>query len=143
MKITCPHCGFSKELQQNLLPEDATKANCPKCRQSFLLQPEVQDKPLLEAINIEPPRQTATQVKAQTNIDAVPKAGFWLRVIAALLDALIVFVLQFSLGALLALAGVVTSGPSEGSIGTMAILRENMAMLPIGGSFWIHWQIKY
>lgn len=124
MKITCPHCGFSKELQQNLLPEDATKANCPKCRQSFLLQPEVQDKPLLEAINIEPPRQTATQVKAQTNIDAVPKAGFWLRVIAALLDALIVFVLQFSLGALLALAGVVTSGPSEGSIGTMAILVQ-------------------
>lgn len=123
MWLTCPHCGFSKELQPNLLPADATKANCPKCRQSFPLQPEVQDKPQLEAINITPPAPT-TGIKAQTNIDAVPKAGFWLRVVAALIDIVIVFILQFSLGALLALAGVVTSGPSEGSIGTMAILVQ-------------------
>jgi uncharacterized RDD family membrane protein YckC len=53
---------------------------------------------------------------------AVPKAGFWMRVVATLVDAMIVFVLQFLLGALLAGAGTVTTVGSEVGAGETAFL---------------------
>ncbi|HBG04337.1 MAG: hypothetical protein A2075_17665 [Geobacteraceae bacterium GWC2_58_44] len=36
--LTCPHCGFFKDLDENLLPPAGTTVTCPKCRGQFPLQ---------------------------------------------------------------------------------------------------------
>ncbi|HKL48643.1 MAG TPA: zinc-ribbon domain-containing protein, partial [Desulfuromonadales bacterium] len=35
--ITCPHCGFSRDLSEEAIPERATAANCPSCGKRFAL----------------------------------------------------------------------------------------------------------
>ena len=35
MKLACPHCDFSKEIDASKLPPNAKKATCPKCKQKF------------------------------------------------------------------------------------------------------------
>ncbi|OGT97623.1 MAG: hypothetical protein A2X80_03255 [Geobacteraceae bacterium GWB2_52_12] len=35
--ITCPECGFRKNVPKTMIPEAATRGNCPSCRQSFAL----------------------------------------------------------------------------------------------------------
>ena len=36
--LTCPHCGFSKALEEGLLPPSGTTVNCPQCRGQFTLE---------------------------------------------------------------------------------------------------------
>ena len=38
VKITCPHCSYSKELEASAIPAGVTSATCPKCRQKFELE---------------------------------------------------------------------------------------------------------
>ncbi len=119
MLITCPHCGFNKQVDQEQLPADITKVNCPKCKQSFPLQQQAQEpKPQPETAA---QRYQSNAVEAQ--VDALPKAGFWMRLVATCIDAFIVFVLQFILGSLLAAAGFITAG-GEGSADSIAILVQ-------------------
>lgn len=40
VSIICPECGFRKDVPKTLIPEGSTQANCPRCRQSFLLNGE-------------------------------------------------------------------------------------------------------
>ena len=35
MTITCPFCGFTKDIEQSAIPPNVTRATCPKCRQVF------------------------------------------------------------------------------------------------------------
>ena len=35
MKIVCPHCNFTKDIDPAKLPPNARRATCPKCRQKF------------------------------------------------------------------------------------------------------------
>ena len=126
MQITCPHCGFSKQIDREQLPPDISRVNCPKCKQSFQLQQETQQTERQPEVTA-PEHQYDTNVTpppAQAEIDALPKAGFWMRVVATFIDAFIVFVLQFLLGSLLAVAGVVSSGGAEGAAGNIAILVQ-------------------
>ncbi len=126
MQITCPYCGFSKQIDPKQLPPDISKVNCPKCKQSFPLQQESQ-QPKRQPEETAPEHQSGintTKAPAQTEIDALPKAGFWMRVVATFIDAFIVFVLQFLLGSLLAVAGVVSSGGAEGAAGNIAVLVQ-------------------
>ena len=37
--ITCPHCGFSKDVDQERVPANSKTINCPKCKQTFPLNP--------------------------------------------------------------------------------------------------------
>lgn len=116
MIITCPHCGFSKQIDPAQLPSDITRVNCPKCKQSFTLQsprtepqqpqqPPIQPPPVVKKPRVAPePCKSEKMTRAE--VDAIPKAGFWMRVVATLIDAFIVFILQFILGSLLAFAGV-------------------------------------
>ncbi len=119
MQLTCPHCGFSKQIDRAQLPPDATKVNCPKCKQSFpLQQPDAEPEPTpkKETGTSQPPPDAVFNKKpmgATTNIEMLPKAGFWMRVVAALIDGFIVFALQFLLGALLAVAGFAAAGGAE------------------------------
>lgn len=125
MQITCPHCGFSKQIDENQLPPAITRVNCPKCKQSFPLQQIQEPSPqLISAGSEDKCGVNATKNAAQADIDALPKAGFWMRLVATIIDAFIVFVLQFLLGSLLAVAGFATSGNAEGTLGNIAVLIQ-------------------
>lgn len=113
MQLTCPNCNYSKQIDPALLPPDTTRATCPKCQEKFEL-PVTRQGNKLEEPQIEPTAEPQAITEGsqqpmlpprQIEIDAIPKAGFWIRVGATLLDGLIVFVLQFVLGFLLAIAG--------------------------------------
>jgi predicted Zn finger-like uncharacterized protein len=41
MKITCPHCDFSGEVQDGLIPESGSAVSCPKCRKKFFATPDI------------------------------------------------------------------------------------------------------
>lgn len=40
MRITCPQCGFFRELPDNKVPVTSTMATCPKCRHRFKFRPD-------------------------------------------------------------------------------------------------------
>lgn len=125
MQITCPNCNYSKQIDPAMLPPGSSRATCPKCKQGFELPrveqsvaEEPQVEPQAEAESSRPSGFPARQIE----IDALPKAGFWMRVVATLIDCFIVFVLQFVLGLLLALAGVATSNGSGDEVGGLIML---------------------
>ncbi|MDY0190804.1 MAG: RDD family protein [Desulfuromonas sp.] len=121
MDIQCPHCQFSRQVDASLLPNLPCKVTCPQCKQSFVLgadaQPELnsaaQSAPIAavptpdpapaisSAAAVPPPVPAA----ANTDFGTEQPAGFWVRVLAAILDSmlcnLLVFVMGFVLGLLL------------------------------------------
>ncbi len=125
MLITCPQCGFSKRIDPKQLPPDAVRATCPECRNSFPLQLPAQSEPQRtgSVVNDAQTSGETTGLSRHPSIAALPKAGFWIRLVATLIDAFIVFVLQFTLGSLLALAGL-ASGAETGTFGNLAILVQ-------------------
>jgi len=125
MQFTCPQCGFSKQIAPDQLPANATRGHCPRCKTSFPLERVAKIQPKEE------PEQPATPAAASApgraaipNPDAHPKAGFWMRLVAALIDAFLVFWLQFGLGILLVIAGITSAGRVEGTAGTLALLVQ-------------------
>lgn len=129
MQITCPSCNYSKQIDPAMLPPDTTRATCPKCgahfnlpvvEQSFAAEPQIapQREPVAEAAQL----KTEPEPSRQMEIDALPKAGFWIRVVATLLDATIVFVLQFVLGLLLALAGFAAGNGGTEEVSVLVML---------------------
>lgn len=47
--ISCPHCGFSKDLNPDAAPPNGTKVTCPKCRGSFSYrQPDTEPSPVFD-----------------------------------------------------------------------------------------------
>lgn len=118
MEITCPHCGFSKPIDREQLPPDITRVNCPKCKQSFPLQQLPQEAAPQPETTVKEYRSSARK----TETEAHPKAGFWMRLVATVIDTFIVLVLLLLLGSLLALAGFATGGGGEDAGGNIAIL---------------------
>jgi uncharacterized RDD family membrane protein YckC len=125
MQLTCPHCGFSKEVPAQQLPPGVARASCPQCKKSF---PLVATAPPGAVKSAEPEAETAEVSVAAGSSSAAwdqrPKAGFWIRLVAALIDGFLLFWLQFGLGLLLFLAGITSGGPAEGSVGTLALLVQ-------------------
>jgi len=35
IRVSCPHCSFSREVLDSQLPDQPVKAHCPKCKKSF------------------------------------------------------------------------------------------------------------
>lgn len=35
IRVSCPHCSFSRDVPDTQLPDQPVKAHCPKCKQSF------------------------------------------------------------------------------------------------------------
>ena len=111
MQVTCPRCGFSREVDGAAVPPGPVQATCPRCRTAFSFRRET--APSEEP----PPAETWPSVPAETapppppaGPESWPKAGFWIRVVAALIDSSLVSALQFVLGLLLGLAGGLTGG---------------------------------
>ena len=40
MRITCPHCGFAKEINAEQIPDNIVRVTCPDCKQPFPLLKE-------------------------------------------------------------------------------------------------------
>lgn len=114
MNVLCPHCQFSKEVSEAALPPLPSKVTCPQCAEQFTLEApseqtlafaaELQE----EVVAVEIPTEIPTYVpptSATVQIEEEQPAGFWLRVLAALIDSIvcnvIVFVMSFGVGFLI------------------------------------------
>jgi len=114
MDLQCPHCQFQQQVDDSALPERPCKVNCPRCKQSFVLAAQEVKKP---AAVVAPPDVTPPPLPAAPTTEAVMQqpAGFWVRVLAAIIDSMvcnvIVFAMGFALGMLLNVNNVYV-GPS-------------------------------
>ncbi|MCM0083442.1 zinc-ribbon domain-containing protein [Geomonas sp. Red32] len=52
--LSCPVCGFSKDLDSALLPKAGSKVTCPKCRSVFPLELQEEPLPLPDGENVPP-----------------------------------------------------------------------------------------
>ena len=43
--LTCPHCGFTKKLDNTNIPPSVTKVTCPKCQGHFTCQESIKEAP--------------------------------------------------------------------------------------------------
>ena len=113
MNILCPHCQFSKDMDDSALPPLPSKVTCPQCAEQFILEaPQItEEDPFSFSQQIGEPVPAATAPasvapigSATKSTDEIP-AGFWLRVLAAILDSvicnIIVFVMGFGIGFLI------------------------------------------
>jgi uncharacterized RDD family membrane protein YckC len=103
MTLTCPHCGFSREIDPDRIPSRAARATCPRCRESFPLPPGEEDAPVFGPAPVEVEVEEVPHPSPTT----IPKAGFWIRAVAAIIDSLLVTAVEVSLGLVL---GLVTAG---------------------------------
>lgn len=167
MKLTCPHCDYSRQIDPQKIPPGTVRVKCPLCTEAFdLPQQQYQQEQnetvgtsespqLLDPSQEHPqePQQSAERTPADASQQTVGSADtsfrlkcnrcgtiqqsghqcincgstfiattsapfvfatFWMRAVATLVDAAIVFGLQMILGGLLALAGTVTVVGSDG-----------------------------
>ncbi|WP_083553156.1 RDD family protein [Syntrophotalea acetylenivorans] len=146
MEIRCPHCGFSKDIDEQVIPADVHRVNCPSCGQSFpFVKPNAEVQPPPEnAAPVKTPEQVLVTCTAcnlrQKAADrcrncgltlvahALPDgakvqeyAGFWLRVVASLLDSVVVFILQLVCGGILIASGGLLGG-LDSADGTVAMV---------------------
>ena len=139
MNLTCPHCGFSKEIDPARIPSGMTRVICPRCKEPF-------PRPEAPAENpsdfVEDPAGSAAATDAadlpmeptravppappMTYAESLPKAGFWMRAVASLLDSLLLGLVQFVFSLILGLtAGTMLSGMEphgEAFVGLMTTL---------------------
>ncbi len=103
MNLCCPHCGFSKEVAETAIPANTRQVRCPSCGQSF---------------PFEKPQPGPEKTDAAASKAAGCYAGFWLRVVASLIDSIVVFFLQLFSGLILGISGSFFGGMSrsEGSV---------------------------
>ncbi|MFO7981966.1 MAG: RDD family protein [Desulfuromonadales bacterium] len=171
--IICPHCGFSRDLPRDAIPEDATAANCPSCGTRFPLrdasfsaspQQAGEDRDRGERVicpvcsTAQAPSETCVNCglifskweeirkedvdfyladsgkplsenmarKRYRSLDGPPRAGFWLRLTAAMVDLVVLFAAQLLFGVLLsAVVMVLSVGWQFGSFGW------NILMAPV------------
>lgn len=121
MTITCPHCGFAKEVNPASLPDKPLKVTCPRCKEVFSFQkplpadipadapsaPNAAPFPVAAAPVPIPPAtaELPTVAPIAANAALLPKAGFWVRFVAVLIDSLLVSVVQGVCGFFLGLIG--------------------------------------
>ena len=141
MNIICPHCNFSKTVDSAQVPDRPVKVNCPKCKERFTFDKKgpspktaVQQKDSLPSQagdyqgrriicnacgTVQPPTARCVQCGATIVATASPineqnYAGFWVRVLAYLIDSVLLITVQTALTLLINLTigmlGIVTEG---------------------------------
>jgi predicted Zn finger-like uncharacterized protein len=126
MNITCPHCSFSREIDDARIPEGTLRVACPRCKEKFsfsreaALEPDLAP-PAIDRLNAPAPvaeeaiaapappvyHVSAPQMPAAVDL---PKAGFWIRVAASIIDSILVTVMQMVISSVLFLATGLASG---------------------------------
>ncbi|MFA5701450.1 MAG: RDD family protein [Desulfuromonas sp.] len=99
MQLRCPHCNFTRELEDTAVPTAPAQVTCPRCGGSFPFEPKVEKAATLEqplaATASEPP--APAEPEQQRGGGSAPPAGFWVRAVAAVLDSMISGLLQFAM----------------------------------------------
>lgn len=109
MRIECPACGFSKEVDPSRIPAGAVQISCPKCATVF--EGRGADEVVAPLSGVTAPAvPPAMSPSAET--PAVPPAGFWLRAGALMIDLLCLGVAKLFLGGTLMLLAMVLRGGS-------------------------------
>lgn len=159
MQLTCPHCQFSKEIPASKLPAEPTRVTCPQCKGSFSLPQRKTDQstlpriicpacqseqPKAEACSScglifakyrapqQPEVHSAPTMSNGVTPDSRPKAGFWLRFVAIMIDGFLVFLMQVGFSMLLMLIGSNSFNPE----GMMSILIQLFSMI-LSLFYWI------
>jgi uncharacterized RDD family membrane protein YckC len=110
MVLTCPHCGFSQDVPAENIPAGTNRATCPCCGQAFHLQatePAEPDTATMAGTPDGPPvphtelRSPSLEAPGMETASHPPYAGFWLRVAAAMIDAILVGIAKVTLSILL------------------------------------------
>lgn len=83
LTVSCPHCGFAKEIPADKVPLDVVRVTCPSCKESFPFGRNAADIPEPPAEEIISDEDTEVE-REQTK--TVAKAGFWIRVVARAVD---------------------------------------------------------
>ena len=93
MQLTCPHCGFSREILEAQTTASApVNVLCPGCQEVFVFDPtKVNDEIGAEDAPVVPDFVFTPRAVAEADL---PKAGFWIRAAAAFVDSLIAGALQ-------------------------------------------------
>ena len=104
MTLSCPHCGYARPLAPDQAPTVPVRVTCPRCKEQFRFEPPsplpVEPVPVPLAATAESAEPPAGQVLA------LPKAGFWIRLVAAAVDSVVVVLLQIVLGLALLVASL-------------------------------------
>ncbi len=100
MTLSCPHCGYARELAPDQAPTVPVRVTCPQCKEQFRFEP--QRFPAAAAPSLQPvPAGPEATDSPPEGARALPKAGFWVRLVAAAVDSLLVVMLQVILGLVL------------------------------------------
>ena len=92
MQLTCPHCGFSREIPEEQATVTApVNVQCPECHEIFVFDLTQSNAPGDEAAAKAPEFIFTARAMAEADL---PKAGFWIRAAAAFVDSLIAGALQ-------------------------------------------------
>ncbi|MDZ4185101.1 MAG: RDD family protein [Desulfuromonadales bacterium] len=92
MLLTCPHCGFSREIPEEQTTTTApVNVQCPGCHEIFVFDPLQSNAPGGEEAPVVPDFVFTPRAVAEADL---PKAGFWIRAAAAFVDSLISGALQ-------------------------------------------------
>ena len=116
MEISCPRCGFSREVGDTDIPPGPLQATCPQCRESFSFRREevasaADGEPALSQEETPSPAAPGSAPPPlPAGPDTLPKAGFWIRAVAAIIDSFLVSLLEFVCSLLLALAAGLVGG---------------------------------
>jgi predicted Zn finger-like uncharacterized protein len=155
MNISCPHCGFAKEIPDNSIPPGANRVNCPQCGQSFPLDrpAETLEQNFIltsEAPTVACPSCKLMQAKgtrcsqcgmilAMSEATALsnPYAGFWLRVVASIIDSIALFAIQMVCGILLRLTGSLVTDVMVGGSNTSQFLILLLFNLVINWGYFV------
>lgn len=137
MNITCPHCGFSKDIDSARIPDSAKRVVCPRCKEPFALTemvprpaPEVeQTMPDLSEQRAETvPTAPPSAPPPTTTLSDLPKAGFWIRGVASMIDSLLLGIVQLIFAAVLGL----TTGDLDPQSGAAIGLLTSIASIVVG-----------
>ncbi|MDT8441607.1 MAG: RDD family protein [Desulfuromonadales bacterium] len=138
MQITCPHCNYTKTVDPVRVPQRPVKVSCPQCRQSFAFAGSgAASSPSEPAV---PERraichscgtvQTSGRHCSHCGVPLVTTggqterayAGFWLRLVAYLLDSFIIGAVQLILTVALTLTiGALGSLDGQGGATSMIV----------------------
>jgi uncharacterized RDD family membrane protein YckC len=94
MQLTCPHCGFSREISE-AQASASTPVNvlCPGCQETFVFDPTKVNAGAAASEEAPVVSDFVFTSRAMAEAD-LPKAGFWIRAAAAFIDSLIAGALQ-------------------------------------------------
>jgi predicted Zn finger-like uncharacterized protein len=120
MNLRCPHCGFAKEIPDYNIPPGANRVNCPQCGQSFPLDRPSETLEQNFTLTSEAPtvacpscklmqpkgtRCTQCGMALAARVESNPYAGFWLRVVASIIDSIALFAIQMVCALIFSFAG--------------------------------------